>query len=121
MNEEAAHEKTKGLLKTTLETAQGAVKERDDLKASLSTVTKERDDEKAAHTKTKELLTLAEGALAVKGVKADQVVPASADDGAGKGLVEKFLAASASERVAMLRDNGDAIYKAARAQGVKLG
>jgi len=118
--EEADHGKTKGLLASTIETARTATQERDQARTELATAIEERDAERKAHGRTKEMLTLAEAALQVKGIKADQVVPPSAEE-TGKGILEKFMAATPGERTAMLRTDGDAIYKAARAAGAKIG
>lgn len=76
-NANAATERTKQLLSSTLETCKAAQKERDEVKGQLATATKERDDEKAAHGKTKELLTLAEAAAGVAGVDPSKAIPAS--------------------------------------------
>lgn len=86
--ETASHDKTKGILATTIETARSAVAERDTAKTNLATVTRERDDEKAAHGKTKEQLNLAEGALQVKGISTKEAPAAVADPGAKSSVAD---------------------------------
>lgn len=81
-NEQASHEKTKGILKSTIETCKQAQADRDQFKASSEANLTGWNSEKAGHENTKGLLNLAEGALQVRGSAPSAAVPAAPEPAA---------------------------------------
>ena len=91
--ESEAHGKTKALLKSTNEIATKAKADLDTANTNLLAMTGERDREKTAHAKTKENLTLMEGALGVHGVSPATAVKSGAEEKAKPSISHTALLA----------------------------
>ncbi len=88
LNANAATERTKQLLATTLETCKVAQKDRDTAQTELATTKTSLTTETAAHGKTKELLVLAEAAAGVLGVAPGDAVAAGNQPKAKQSIAE---------------------------------
>ncbi len=89
-SERAAHDKTKQILKATLETCQAAQSDLATLKASLESITKERDALQSEQKKTAAHLTHLEALCNVKGIDAKNAVPAINEQAGGTGAASLY-------------------------------
>lgn len=107
--ETAAHGKTKALLKSTNEIATKAKADFETASTNFLAMTGERDREKAAHDKTKENLTLMEGALGVHGVSLEKAVKGAKSETPGAHVYDAWIKATGAEKSALWRDNAEEI------------
>lgn len=127
-----AAEKERDQAKSNTAAVQGqfeaATKSANEAKAELGTakeqitaLTKERDEAKSAGATKDQRIKNLEALCGVQGVDPNAAVPV--DDGATAkaGLLEKFMKASASDKAAMIRKDGAALYAEAKARGINLG
>lgn len=102
---------------TTATTAQAEVTR---LTSELATVTAARDTANANLTRANENVSRLEKLCGLNGVDPAAAVETQSQQ-QSSGLLDKFLKANASDKVAMLKKDGAALYAEARARGIQVG